>query len=324
MATYCTNPLNKMIWSFLTPTFLVFSMASTIAFAKPTAESIELAKTIRIADVHMHTVKGFDANWLLERMNRNGVYWGGAVGGLISEDPLKFKEAMGNRYIAALGQGEFTEVLATRGEKALLDVTDQMFVDLFDKAKKALSEGIAKGFGEIHVSNKGAYGAPSNFQRQISLKSPVVTKMFELANEYQGFVQIHATKPVNFSEIKDVARTYPKVNIIISHCLPFGTANDMRELFKEHKNVFCEISGAGPFHKNQRMYSSRGPKDEYVSLIEEFPDRVMVGSDAFFGVHMGYDQIIKEIRESFLPHFKPATIRKLAYENAQKIFDLKD
>ena len=290
--------------------------------SRPPPESAELAKTVRIADVHMHTVRGFDEQWLLGRMNRNNVYWGGAVGGQLFADPVQVKAELGNRYISAFGQAEFTHVVTTKGEAALLNPAEPEFIDMIKSAELALQRGLSRGFGEIHVSNRGAFGAPLSFQREISLKSPVVRQMFTLADRYSGFVQVHATRGSNFDEITEVAQEFKNTYILLSHCLPGSSASDIRALLERSPNIYCELSGTGPFHKNQRVYTSAGPWKPWLEVIESFPDRFMVGSDAFLGVHMGYDQILTEIRTYLLPYLRTETIRKVAFENAAKVFGL--
>ena len=46
----------------------------------------------------------------------------------------------------------------------------------------------------------------------------------------------------------------------------------------------------------------------------------MIGSDA---IHGSYDDVIRSYRTNFLPYLKPDTMRKVAYENAQRVFKLK-
>ena len=91
------------------------------ALAQPSAESIEMAKTIPIADMHMHAYRrdGPRASEVLEQMDKNGVRWGGAVGDF-REDVSKL---LGTRYIPALGQAEFARVFFSKGEKALMDLS---------------------------------------------------------------------------------------------------------------------------------------------------------------------------------------------------------
>jgi hypothetical protein len=307
----------KIVYAAVT---ILIGMSPT--HSSPTPESIELARSIQIADVHMHTVRGFDEQWLLDRMNRNNVQWGGAVGGQLFTDPTQVKAALGNRYIAAFGQAEFTHVVTTKGEAALLNPAEPEFLEMIKNAELALENKLSRGFGEIHVSNRGAFGAPLSFQREISLKSPVVRQMFTLADRYSGFVQVHATRGSNFDEIAAVAQEFKNARFVLSHCLPGSSASDIRVLLQNNSNLYCELSGTGPFHKNQRVYTSGGPWKAWLEVIESYPDRFMVGSDAFLGVHLGYDQILSEIRNDLLPHLKQDTIRKVAFENAVRVFAL--
>jgi len=85
------------------------------AYGVTTSESIVLAKDIKIADVHMH-LSGESTQALLEKMNRSGIAWGGGVGGIRPDGPVRVKAALGKRYIAALGQAEYQAVLMEKGD----------------------------------------------------------------------------------------------------------------------------------------------------------------------------------------------------------------
>lgn len=91
----------------------------TYLFAQSTPQTIEIAKTIPIADVHMHTYfrGGPSSAAFLEQMDKNNVRWGGAVGDYRADVADKLKD----RYIPAIGQMEFMEVFFSRGASALTD-----------------------------------------------------------------------------------------------------------------------------------------------------------------------------------------------------------
>ena len=187
------------------------------ALAEPRPESIEMAKTVPIADMHMHAYRrdGPRASEVLEQMDKNGVRWGGAVGDF-REDVA---ELLGTRYIPALGQAEFGRVFFTRGEKALMDDNDPIFRQLFAEAERRFSDGTAKGFGELHTDNHSS--GPMRMRRYIPTDNPVMRKFFAIANKHDGFVQIHTQLDARFNDdILRLASDFPKVKVILAHCLP--------------------------------------------------------------------------------------------------------
>jgi predicted TIM-barrel fold metal-dependent hydrolase len=292
------------------------------AFGSPVLESVTAAKNIKIVDAHMH-LTGEAGSVILERMDRNGVASGGAVGGLRPNGPKAMKEALGHRYIAALGQAEFQSVFMLKGVAGLSDLTDPSFVRLFEAAEKALADKTARGFGEIHVSNMKS-GVRSGIQLNISFKTPVIQKMYEVANRYGGFIQVHAEGLENQQEIRRVALDYPQATTVLAHCLPYSNAGYIRQLLKEVPNLMCELSATGPVHGNRRVFSEDGPRADWLRLIEDFPDRFMLGTDPCCGLAQRYDEMILEFRVLLLPYLSSSTMKMVAYSNAKKFFDLED
>jgi len=303
------------------PFILIFTSMVAISRAAD-AVNVELARQIPIADIHMHLYGGKDANFYVKRMTENNVQWAGAVGGGPKDSPLNIKTAIGQKYIAALGQTEFFAVLLSAGEKGLYDLKNPIFQSLFDQAEQGFRAGTVRGFGEIHINNVSPF-SPSRGQRKIDLTSPVVLKMFEISQKYDGFVQIHTMSNSGFDQLLSVSAKYPRVRLILAHCLPGATADEIADLFKKRSNLFCDLSATGPIHRNQRVYSVAGPKGNWVDLIDRYPTRFMVGTDPCCGLDDQYSALISEIREHLLPYLKDPTLRAVANGNARRIFGLR-
>jgi len=297
------------------------------ALAQPSPESIELAKTIPIADMHMHAYRrdGPRASEVLEQMDKNGVRWGGAVGDF-REDVSKL---LGTRYIPALGQAEFARVFFSKGEKALMDDTDPIFQQLFAEAERRFADGTARGFGELHTDNHTS--GPMRMRRYIPTDNPVMRKFFTIANKYDGFVQIHTQLDGRFNDdILRLASDFPNVKVILAHCLPGAKPADLGRLFEARPNIFCELSAQGAIQNRlsglsrpPRVFSHDGVRTDWLDLFKQHPTRVMVGSDACCGWFGSYSEMIDEIRTNLLPYLAPELMEKLAYKNAVALFNLK-
>ena len=99
----------------------------------------------------------------------------------------------------------------------------------------------------------------------------------------------------------------------------------------------CEISGAnGPTISDEiprsrmewgigwgRMYGTGGIRKKWKYLIEKYPDQFMVGSDPFCNYVKLFPNIIKDIRKYFLAYLGEETLKKVAYQNAVRRFNLK-
>ena len=303
---------------------------TTVSFAQPALwgtpvaprpESEALAQSVPIADVHMHfNPKGRQTvEQMVQRMQEGNVRWGGAVGDYTSD----MQAVLGDRYIAAIGQAEFTKVVLSSGEKGMQNIEHPVFVDFFKEAEVLMATGKARGFGEIHIDNKTTSNLNDPFGRSIPLESPVVQRMYEIANMHNGFIQIHYDKNHRtVDQIIAMAQRYPKSLTIVSHCMPKGSPDDMRKIFAAAPNVVCEISGATHIHGIPRIVAQSGINSFWLQMIEDYPDRVMMGTDPCCGLMGRYNEIVQLMRSKALAAMKPETLEKVAYKNALRIFGL--
>ena len=131
-------------------------LASANLYAQHSAESVELAKNIPIADVHMHTYSrgGPSSAAFLEQMDKNNVRWGGAVGDYRADVADKLKE----RFIPAVGQIEFMEIFFSRGAEALTDEENWTFKRLYQNAEEQFANGAIKLIAEVDKKLKSGSG----------------------------------------------------------------------------------------------------------------------------------------------------------------------
>lgn len=288
----------------------------------PRPESEALAQSVPIADVHMHFDIGRQSvGQMLQLMKDNNVRWGGGVGDYTGD----MQAALGANYLPAIGQAEFTKVLMSSGEQGLQNIDHPVFVQFFKEAESLMAASKARGFGEIHISNRKNVPPGDPFGRMIPLDSPVVRKMYEVADLYRGFVQIHYSKDANtVDEIVKMATRYPKSLTIVSHCLPNGIPDDLRKIFDAAPNVMCELSGATDIHGVKRIVLSEGINSRWLQLIEDYPDRIMMGTDPCCGLMKSYGAIVQLMRTRALAAMKPETLEKVAYKNAMRVFGLQN
>ena len=298
------------------------------SFAQTTPESVELAKKIPIADVHMHTYfkGGPSSAAFLEQMNKNNVRWGGAVGDYRADVADKLRD----RYIPAIGQMEFMEVFFSRGASALTDEENWTFKRLYKNADELFANGKIKGFGELHTDNHSS--GPPKIRRTIRTDNPAVRRMYSIADKYNGFIQIHSQQDENFTtDILKLAADFPNTITVLSHCLPASNPRDLANLFSQRKNIVCEMSATGSVHnkilginRSARAFDDNGLRPAWRNLIESFPDQIMVGTDACCGWFNSYSDMVAEIRNNLLPYLSPELMEKIAYKNAVRIFKLKE
>ena len=307
---------------------LIVSLANSNLYAQHSAESIELAKTIPIADAHMHTYSrgGPSSSAFLEQMDKNNVRWGGAVGDYRADVADKLKD----RYIPAIGQMEFMEVFFSRGVSGLVDDENWTFKRLFKNSEEQFANGSVKGFGELHTDNHSS--GPINIRRTIRTDSPAVRKMYSITNKYNGFVQLHSQHDENFTiDILKLSAEFPNTITVLSHCLPASQPKDLANLFSQRKNIVCEMSATGSAHNKilginrpARAFDDNGLRPAWKNLIETYPDQIMVGTDACCGWFNSYSDMVAEIRNNLLPYLSSDLMEKVAYKNAVRIFKLNE
>lgn len=298
------------------------------SFAQSSPVTVEFAKKIPIADVHMHTYQQNprSAAWWKEQMDVNGVKWGGAVGDYREDVQAELKD----RFIPAIGQIAFFKVFFKDNTRGLIDPENPVFQDLYGRADKLFESGLVKGFGEFHTDNHTS-GHP-RIRRVIRTDNPAMRKFYAIAERYSGFVQIHAEFDKDFGkDILSLSADFPNVTTVLSHCLSANDANSLALLFSKRTNITCEMSATGEainrilgLNKSPIAFNSSGPFKDWKKLIESYPDQVMLGTDPCCGADRGYSELISELRANLLPYFSPEIMEKLAYKNAVRIFKLKE
>ena len=306
----------------------LLGVCTPVTSASIIPESVELSKSVPIADVHMHLV-GISLSDHQSQMDRSNVRWGGGVGRASDKSPTpdEVRKAFGSRYFFGLGQEEFTRVFFSSGANGLVDPQSVAFAEMFAAADQLLQDRQAYGFGELHIDNSKSFST-FQFARKVKFDNPVIRKIYELANRHGGFVQIHMqADPENLADLERYLGEFPKANTVLSHSLPYSKQPMLRELLAKHPNLYLDLSRKGSILNDkeaaQAFTASSGPKDNWLKTIEQFPDRFMVGSDTHAPDEHRYDDVMKEFRQGLFPYLRPETVKKVAYENAVRLFGLK-
>jgi Tat protein secretion system quality control protein TatD with DNase activity len=291
------------------------------------------AKSIPIADSHMHVMVWMDVRELAGYMDRNGVRWAGGagIGGNKSpaEGQSKFSEAvsiLGRRYIRPTGQGPWLSL-----RRALsADEVDNPELPAVKKALSAIEGDLrdrgARVIGEIHVNARTT--SPEAFtQFEAKADSPTLKALLELAGRYNRPLNIHAQWDSDTAqEVERLAASNRRARLILSHCGCFAAASDIRGVFERNANVSCDLSTRGTptiraRSAYQAVYNESSILGGWKKLIEDFPDRFVVGVDVSHS-WQEYETILRAIRFGLLANLSPETAEKVAYRNAQSWFGL--
>lgn len=280
------------------------------------AESAQIAKTVPIADLHDHD------GYALTNGKAAGVNWAGLGakrGGRESWLPLKQKH--GDKFMAWAGQREFNRSFFQGGIEAMLNPEWPLLVQLYDEVEADLKAGIIVGVGEIFINNQRS-NPSQRMRRKGQVDAPGIRKYFNLVAKYNGFLSFHMESDRDsMDELGRLLASNSRGRVLWNHCGSKSSAGEVRALMEAHPNVFCEISvGYPPVGKNpsRQIFNASGISSDWRQLMEDHDERFMVGTDAHSD-----DQFvgsIETVRAGLLPNLSPGTARKVAYQNAQRLF----
>lgn len=302
------------------------------AAENPSQDPIKIARTVPIADIHRHVNKFVSPSKLAEQMQANNIRWSGAVGPTEWQTEIDpYIELLGNAYIPTAGQSELTQIFFKIGPSAIEDENNRYYRELFSNANELFANKKIKGFGELILNNKASNPSP-NFRRKVTIDSPPIEKMMSIADKNGGFVQIHTEDDEDsITQIKYLAKKYPKTPIILSHCLLTTNTILVSDLLASHPNLYCDLSARTTLHysnpqsenaKLRAIYGEDFADPAWIELIESHPSKFMVGSDTY-RYDIDFEKVIGAIRNGLLSRLKPATMEMVAYKNAQKVLELK-
>jgi len=299
-------------------------LAGCVTTPPPDPESARLAAEIPIFDMHMHVYRGLTPELLRDRMDRNGVRWGGGVGATTHfSDIRQFKDVLKDRYFPTLGQGEMARSYDQGGIAAMENEGNPFMQWAIEQGSTMLASRQAFGYGELILNNQNSSPYPP-FRRRAQIDSAMVRRMFALVATHGGIVQIH-TEPhsASVAELRNLLRDFPQVPVVLSHCMAVTTGpGEVEALFEASPQVHCELS----FRSRTTMarlpaaqvYGFDFARPDWIASIEKHPDRYMVGTDAT-SENISYDDEVRQIRAGLLARLKPETLRKVANGNARRL-----
>jgi predicted TIM-barrel fold metal-dependent hydrolase len=283
------------------------------------------AKTIPIADAHVHIMAWMDVRELVRFMDRNGIGWAGGVGAARSKH-AEAGAVLGSRYILATGMGRWLFLHHALDAAAFENPDTPAVKQALAAIEDDLRERGARAIGEIHVNARTT--TPETAARfKTRADSPTLKALFALAGKYHRPLNIHAQWDSDTArEVERLAESNRSARLILAHCGIFATPSQIRAVFERNANVSCDLAYRGSPPKHGRsvefaVYDERGILGGWKKLIEDYPDRFVVGSDIPQSWEE-YESIVHAIRFGLLANLSPATAEKVAYKNAQAWFGL--
>jgi hypothetical protein len=287
------------------------------------AESTKIAKTVPIADLHDHD------GYALSKGEETGVVWAG-LGSKRGDRSavLSRKKEYGDKNIAWAGQSELNAAYREGGIEEMLNPDNPTLMQLYKDSEKDLKAGLIVGIGEIFINNSSSKRRVRGLKwgRKGQVDAPIIRKFFNMVAKYDGFLAFHMQADGDSVEqLGKLLASNRKGRVIWNHCGSDTSTSDMRSMLDDHPNLFCEFSFRyPPMNKkdSREIFYGDGIDSSWRELMEDHSDRFMVGTDAHSAKQ--FVKSIQNVRKGLLPNLKPDTARKIAYQNAQRLFGLKD
>lgn len=182
---------------------------------------------------------------------------------------------------------------------------ETIYTMVMDELAKGTASGAYKGIGEFHLYDSA------------NANGPVAAKLMKLAEEKNLAVLAH----VDDVAIDLLMAHAPKksVKLIWAHTgIGGASAERVRALMKKYPGLMGELSYRPGLTDANGQLSS-----EWRTLILEFPNRFMIGSDTWVNQRwLYYDDLMKGYR-TWLGSLPAPVARQVAFENGAALFGLK-
>ncbi|MBI2999914.1 MAG: amidohydrolase family protein [Deltaproteobacteria bacterium] len=259
------------------------------------------------------------------------------------------------RFTFLGGGGSLNVMLQGAGKDT--SPSERLKVRFEENAVEILGQGAA-GFGEItahHLSH-----LPGHPYESVAADHPLLTLLADIAARSNVVIDFHfdivasdmntpgwlASPPnpsllrANLAAFERLLQHNRNAKIVWAHAgsdmLGHWTTDLSRRLLERHPNLYMSMRMApGRAPQNHPLTRGGEIRPDWLRLLRDFPDRFVIGGDQFFvspsvrggGPAVAFSQrapMIRERTRAFLEALSPDLARKIAYENAVRLYKLRD
>lgn len=299
--------------------------------------------TLPIIDTEFHHGGGVEIESLIKEMDDNGValIWLAPILKLGSEESLRLNELHPDRFVPTTVNGDSKKWHS--GDKGFLN-----------KLAKDVRSGKYFAMGEFEARH---YPSSTNTR---DVHTPVDSEGMELVFKLSSETGIpfslhHEAEDALLPELERMLAKYPKAKVIWDHVgrnrnydtwKKFRKADAVREFLSKYPNLYFDFLPSRPGSKysyDGKGYGKEGYVEgimydyssenvsldaEWKKVIEEFPERFVLGSDANTGGGLEkfekYDRVTYIYRDIILKGLRKDVAEKVAFKNAWKLMTGKD
>jgi hypothetical protein len=265
-------------------------------------------------DAHFHYNQPADEDELLASLSAAHITRSVLFGGeSASEMARKYPE----RFVAS-----YSGLLSGRRHELNGGKDEAIVTEIAGEVDQALRSGRYRGLGEISAYHHAYPHDP------VAPDSPLILRLFELAGRYHVPVNIHCSD-FGYSEMEHALRESPGTTVIWAHTGSHLPPDKIRILLQAFPNLYFDLAAMDDYWPGRHTLLSffGGIAERWRGLFEEFPDRFEVGFDLSTDINRGRRISTAAVHaaaiEQALAGLTPATAKKIAYENAERLYQVR-
>jgi hypothetical protein len=186
------------------------------------------------------------------------------------------------------------------------------------QAEQGLATKQYAGIGELHLWA----GMPPRTD------NPVFQGLLDLAEKYRVPFLIH-TEAADQRFFLPICQSRPQIRFLWAHAGGTLAADQVKPVLKQCNNVWVELSARDPWRYNTLVDDNNNLLPGWLALCNEYPDRVMTGTDPVWSVRKGqrwdaaddgwdhFEQLL-EFHRSWLAQLPPNVEEKIRFSNAKR------
>ncbi|WP_152395977.1 amidohydrolase family protein [Paenibacillus guangzhouensis] len=142
-------------------------------------------------------------------------------------------------------------------------------------------------------------------------------QIYELAAQYRVPILLHIDPPngTPIFHLETALEQHPNTTIIFGHGNAYNDPSSLQTLLAKHPNLYID------FFAGFTAYSpdSTNKLQDFIPLIESYPDRFMLSTDSGFGLTA--EQAASALYET-IDLLTPETAQRVAYQNYERLIEL--
>ena len=287
-----------------------------------------------IIDTEFHFGDKVSPEAIIKQMDKNGValIWLAPILRVGSEESLRLNKKYPDRFVPTTMNGDSKKWHG--GNKKFLD-----------KLEKQVRTGKYFAMGEFEARHYPSSVNSRNVHTPVD--SAGMQVVFQLSSETGiAFSLHHEAEDALLPELEKMLAKYPKAKVIWDHVgrnrnyqtwKTFRSADAVRDFLTKYPNLYFDFLPSRPGSKYKFDGTGYGKKGyvegimydyssakvklaaEWKKVIEEFPDRFVIGSDANTGAGIAkfnkYDKVSYIYRDIILKGLDKNVAEKIAYKN---------